>query len=374
MLPVIALVVVSGMQLALLTAAPLDENYSSEPPTAPWQSAGNIIRINAVEAVDDGPSLSAPPNRENTSTTNDKREFSGNDYQTFDRGADFTSPRIAQRAAPHEDPQLPPNIRSRQSTHSRSPASRQQRAPRILQSNHEDPGPQAEQLPEPIEPGLNGHYEEPPVELPSTFEPVPYGRFEGRGEPLIGASWQNRPFFAGVFIGGFDGDTLVDGEINQGVGFMSGIRLGWDYDTYWGVETRLAFVETGLDFLNAPWIDSTGNQVILWDGSLVYYPWGDSRWRPYIQAGVGLLDNDFVDNVGFRRSEAVLSVPWGFGLKYRQTDWITMRLDFTDNVAFGGKAGYVSMMNNLSLSGGVEFRLGGVRKSYYPWNPSAVLR
>ena len=40
-------------------------------------------------------------------------------------------------------------------------------------------------------------------------------------------------------VGGISGDTLIAGQINQNGGFLGGMRLGWDYDHYWGLETRL---------------------------------------------------------------------------------------------------------------------------------------
>lgn len=209
--------------------------------------------------------------------------------------------------------------------------------------------------------------------LPRVFRPSEYERYHGEGEPLLNASWLNRPYYAGFFLGALNGDTLIPGEINQSVGFMYGFRLGWDYDTYWGLETRLGFSELGLDFIDEQSVDGLSADVLLWDCNLVYYPWGDSRWRPYVSLGLGLADWDFLDEDGLRHSDAVVGFPWGFGFKYRQSDWITLRFDFLDNIAFGGKAGFETM-NNLSMTGGLEFRFGGTRRSYFPWNPSRHLR
>ncbi len=229
--------------------------------------------------------------------------------------------------------------------------------------------------PQPFEPPLEPAAEMDELwKLPKTFRPDKYERFRGEGEPLIGASWLNRPYYAGAFIGMIDGDKLIQDEINQSSGFLKGFRLGWDYDPYWGVETRLALAEIGVEFINEPLIDGVSNDLLLWDSSLVYYPWGDARWRPYVQGGIGIASFDFVDTDGIRRNEAVLGLPWGFGMKYRQSDWITFRVDFTDNVVLGSNADFVSLMNNVSLSGGVEMRFGGTRKSYFPWNPSHFLR
>ncbi len=209
--------------------------------------------------------------------------------------------------------------------------------------------------------------------VPKLFRPDNYQRHQGEGEPLIGASWLNRPYYSGFFIGALHGDTLIPGEINQSIGFFGGFRLGWDYDTYWALETRLGFSELGLDFIDEPSVDGLAADIVVWDASLVYYPWGDSRWRPYFTAGIGLVDYDFLDELGLRHSDAVVGVPWGVGLKYRHSDWIALRFDFLDNVAFGGRAGFETM-NNLSLTGGLEFRFGGTRKSYFPWNPSRTIR
>jgi outer membrane protein with beta-barrel domain len=210
-------------------------------------------------------------------------------------------------------------------------------------------------------------------ELPQVFRPDEYERYRGEGEPLVGASWLNRPYYAGFLFGAWYGDTLIPGEVDQGIGFFFGARLGWDYDVYWGTEMRLAFSDVGLEFIDEPSVDGLSSDVLVWDLSLVYYPWGDARWRPFVGAGVGLVDFDFLTATGIRRSEAVFGIPLMAGLKYRQSDWITMRLDVTDNIAFGGRAGFETM-NNISLAGGLEFRFGGTRKSYFPWNPSRTLR
>jgi hypothetical protein len=209
--------------------------------------------------------------------------------------------------------------------------------------------------------------------VPKLFRPDAYGRHRGEGEPLMNASWLNRPYYAGFFLGALEGDTLIADEIDQSVGFLYGFRLGWDYDMYWGMETRLGFSELGLDFVNEPTIVGLSTDIVIWDASLVYYPWGDSRWRPYLSLGIGLVDFDFLDEVALRRSDAVVGIPLGVGLKYRHSDWITMRFDFADNIALGERADYETM-NNLSLGYGLEFRFGGSRTSYFPWNPSRTVR
>jgi hypothetical protein len=238
------------------------------------------------------------------------------------------------------------------------------------------PAPPPTTVHEPPPPWIESHDAAPMEDLwlvPKLFRPDAYGRHQDEGEPLVDASWLNRPYFAGFFLGGLEGDTLIAGEIDQSIGFFYGFRLGWDYDTYWGLETRLGFSELGLDFVNEPTIVGLSTDIVIWDTSLVYYPWGDSRWRPYLSLGIGLVDFDFLDADALRQSDAVVGLPLGFGLKYRHSDWVTLRFDFTDNIALGERADYETM-NNLSLTSGLEFRFGGTRKSYFPWNPSRTLR
>ena len=205
--------------------------------------------------------------------------------------------------------------------------------------------------------------------LPRVFETNAYGRFTGRGEPLTAGSWLNRPYYVGGFIGGIGGDTLIPGEINQNGGFFWGGNMGWDYDPYWGLEMRLAFASEGLDYLQFPTIDNSYNELLLWDTSFVYYPWGDSRWRPYFKLGFGFADFDFTDATGIRRSEMVYEMPFGIGLKYRVNQYWVWRFDATDNLIFGGNVG-LETQNQFSLTAGLEYRFGGRRQSYWPWNPS----
>jgi len=203
--------------------------------------------------------------------------------------------------------------------------------------------------------------------IPRVFETNAYGRFSGRGEPLTAGSWLNRPYYVGGFIGGMGGDTLVEDEIKANGGFFWGGNIGWDYDPYWGLEMRLAFSSQGLDYLTNAFIDNQYNELILWDTSLVYYPWGDARWRPYFKLGFGFADFDYTDAIGVRRSEMVYEMPFGFGMKYRVNQYWTWRFDVTDNLIFGGNAG-MATQNQFSLAGGLEYRFGGRRQSYWPWN------
>ena len=64
-----------------------------------------------------------------------------------------------------------------------------------------------------------------------------------------------------------------------------------------------------------------------------------------------------------------MAMPIGIGLKYRLHDWLTLRADVTDNLAFGSSG--LATMNNFSFTTGMEFRFGGYHKNYWPWAPAA---
>ena len=188
---------------------------------------------------------------------------------------------------------------------------------------------------------------------------------QGLGEPLVGASWLNRPLHVGGFVGGITGDSLTD-DLDLEPAFFGGIRLGCDYDHYWGIESRLAFASVDLEDQTSPAVQHTGD-VLLWDASLLYYPWGDSRWRPYLTLGVGLADFSYVNQDDAHQSTTAVGVPWGAGLKYRHSPWLALRLDLLDNVSL--ESGELHTMQNVSLTGGIEYHFGGSRKSYWPWSP-----
>jgi len=165
-------------------------------------------------------------------------------------------------------------------------------------------------------------------------------------------NWENEPVHFDTFLG------FLDDRTAQNTGVFGGFRLGWDYDTYWGVETRLAFTSLQED---------TG-PVVVWDESLLYYPWGDSRVRPYITVGLGLNEVKIVDSDDLHSRQNLIDMPFGFGFKYRLHEWLVLRFDVLDNMAFG--SGCLGTMNNISFTTGFEYRFGGAHYSYWPWDPA----
>lgn len=183
--------------------------------------------------------------------------------------------------------------------------------------------------------------------------------------PLQRDSWLNLPYavsflFGGMFIS--NPQTNVRGDS----GIIYGGRLSWDFDRNWGVENRIAQSYPGVT-------DPTGvndfraAQAFLWDLNWHWYWTGDTRWRPYFSAGLGALDLRY-DTPTVMQHTTTFTVPFGFGLKYRHSTRMDMRIDIMDNYSFA--AGQQEAMHNVSITAGLEARFGGgMRRSYWPWNP-----
>lgn len=193
----------------------------------------------------------------------------------------------------------------------------------------------------------------------------PEGRHIGRGYPLEGTSWRNRPLHVDVFSGGLFASDLISGDVEQGNGFITGTRLGWDTHHYFGTELRLAMSETSILGTDRK------NDVRFLDVNMLYYPWGDSRFRPYTSLGMGVATFNFVDNNGLGIGETMFHLPIGIGMKYYFRHALSLRMEFTDNIAFGSDT--LDVMNNFSLTAGMELRFGGKRRSYYPYQSSKYI-
>ncbi|QDU96098.1 outer membrane beta-barrel protein [Lignipirellula cremea] len=189
-------------------------------------------------------------------------------------------------------------------------------------------------------------------------------------EPLVGSSWLNRPYHADMIVGGLFTDNPLGSQVRGGAGFLGGIRIGADMADSWGVEARYAIADTDIGYPNGP--APRRNEVQFFDFHVVYYPLGDDRWRPYFSLGAGLAQFNFYDEQGRHYSESTFQLPLGVGIKYFWKPWAAVRFDLHDNIAFGGPN--VSMMQNISLTAGIEWRFGGRRRSYYPYNPGVYLR
>jgi hypothetical protein len=187
-------------------------------------------------------------------------------------------------------------------------------------------------------------------------------------QPMMRDSWQFRPFNISVFEGALLATAPIVPEFRNGAGYFTGFRVGWDFATHFGGETRFGFSKVFLD--DAARSASTGYEKLFYfDSNLLYYPLGDTRWRPFFSIGGGLADVLINGNFGTLHPTA-FNLPFGGGIKYRYGSRVAFRADIRDNLTFSGNGG-LRTLNNLELLGGIEFHFGGgERRSYWPWNPS----
>jgi hypothetical protein len=183
----------------------------------------------------------------------------------------------------------------------------------------------------------------------------------------VSTSWLNRPWYAGAEIGPLWIMRRVEDSVSRDNDVFGGVYLGCDWDFYWGSELRFDWATPEL--INSEATDADrADALFAWSYNLMYYPWGDSTFRPYWRWGIGGTHFDFPTDDGFRRDQTLLTFPLGVGLKYPVRRWLAVRAEFTDNLSIGGSG--LPTMNNLTLTLGAECRYGVHPRSYWPWNPS----
>ncbi len=130
-------------------------------------------------------------------------------------------------------------------------------------------------------------------------------------------------------------------------------------EDFWGVEGRFGYSAYGLqDPANG--VPLRKLTTFLLDTDFLYYPFGDTQWRPFFMLGFGFADYRFTDDNNMQIHQTTLDVPFGIGLKYRHNEQWAFRLDVTDNLTFATGQN-ISTMNNYSVTGGIEARWGVAR-------------
>ncbi len=205
-----------------------------------------------------------------------------------------------------------------------------------------------------------------PPWLGNIFIHPPWERSGGPTDPVWRESWLFRPLSVGVFAGAADGLPADDPmRASTTAGGIGGIRAGWDLNHYWGTETRLAWSTGQFEERLLGGEYSSRTNSFFWDLDLLYYPWGDSRWRPYFLVGMGTTQVRYLDVAASYGN--TFSMPLAVGVKYRWNDYFALRLELGDDIAMPGYAERI--MHNLSITTGLEFRFGGTRKVYWPYEP-----
>ncbi|HET6879749.1 MAG TPA: hypothetical protein VFI31_06330 [Pirellulales bacterium] len=297
----------------------------------------------------------------------------GSAVERFAAAADETKPRLAPRRPPAKPSVLEPStsrwLDTESDDDSGTPVPDDLSPPELLSPEN---GPPPEMIPDDF-PNVRGPQAMPEsADFPGPFEHLPQQmipRSKLRKQPMMRESWLFHPFNFSVFEGALFATPPIAPQFNTAVSYFTGFRIGWDYATHFGGETRFGFSKVFL--LDATRSVEVGSQQIFYfDSNLLIYPFGDTRWRPFLSLGTGLADVLIVDNAGLRIHPGAFNMPMGFGIKYRYGPRIAFRADFRDNLTFSG-AGGLRTLNNIEAVGGIEFHFGGGnRRSYWPWNPS----
>jgi len=200
--------------------------------------------------------------------------------------------------------------------------------------------------------------------------------------------WLYRPLSAGVFFGAAFGSDLVPDWVSEKTGFLGGVRVGWDFDPYWGVEARYAFGNIRLSDSDRAiaerdyWAEATPSwnynenarysaRNIL-DVSMLYYFRGDVRLRPYLLFGIGYASIRFDDILGEHWTHSTVDMPLAVGIKYLCSDQFALRFEVNDTILVGNSD--LETIHDFNITLGLEARFGGSRRSYWPWNPGDQYR
>lgn len=195
-----------------------------------------------------------------------------------------------------------------------------------------------------------------------------HGRALGPGQPLRGTSWLNRPYDVSLDYGAFLMIDRVSPNVKPANDYFGALGIGWDFDYYWGLQYRIGWSTPNLENTRQPTADGANN-LFLTDLSVLYYPWGDSRLRPYYRLGFGLTDLKFPTDDGTFEAPFLFTMPIGIGVKYQTERWLALRAEFIDNLAFGQNE--TGTLNNLTLTFGAEWRFGGKPTGYQAWRRGA---
>jgi hypothetical protein len=253
----------------------------------------------------------------------------------------------------------------------------------VVGDSHIQEGPPSAYFGEPVRPHPEDEYGQPWDWSPNSIWPPTYcwevldwlglrrsetfGRHVGLGAPFVGTSWLNRPYYAGAELGTLWIMRSQDDHVSRDTDIIGGVFVGCDWDHYWGSELRFQWATPELINSAAPDADRT-DSLFAWSGSLMYYPWGDAKFRPYWRLGLGGTRFDFPTETGDRRDAWLVTMPFGVGLKYPLRPWLAARVEFADNFSIGGDG--LPTQHNLMLNFALECRFGAHPRSYWPWNPS----
>ena len=219
---------------------------------------------------------------------------------------------------------------------------------------------------------------------------TPTGPDKGVGQPLVMRSWQDHPYYFGGFVGYVAGSQLVADMIDQRGGSNGGLKLGYNFNDYWGVEGRLHFASIDIretdygrqvyddwyaaSFPNLPYrpLTTRSNQLTMVDVSVQYYPLGNAKWRPFFTYGIGFTRESFIDTFGVNNRVDAMTMPIGIGLRYWWNEHLAIQADLVDNIVFS--TGQAKTQGNVAFTVGLSYAFGMSKKcrptAYWPYTPS----
>jgi hypothetical protein len=214
---------------------------------------------------------------------------------------------------------------------------------------------------------------------------TPTGPDKGVGMPLVGKSWLDHPYYFGGFVGSMSGSELVSKMINQKSGGTGGLIFGYNFNAYWGLESRLNFASIDIydtdtarqliadlypELIMLP--TTRTNELTMLDVAAHYYPLGNAKWRPHFKYGLGIGRGTFVDTFGFKQSTDIVTMPLGMGVRYWWNERLAIQADLTDNVIFA--SGNTKTQGNFAFTVGLTYSFGSGRRQqpvhYWPATPS----
>jgi hypothetical protein len=167
--------------------------------------------------------------------------------------------------------------------------------------------------------------------------------------------WLQYPVYLEKFAGAFLANEPIENQLHNGIGFMAGLRTGWDYAEHWGVESRIAIARTSLGGPSLP--TEAHENFVIWDAMWLWYPVASGNWRPFLLAGPGMTFVSFIDDHGQRLDQSFFHIPIGIGIKHRFGKQHAFRFDVVDNLLFD-QLYPRQVEHQLSFVGGFEWRFG----------------
>jgi len=218
----------------------------------------------------------------------------------------------------------------------------------------------------------------------------PTGPDKGVGMPLVNKSWLDHPWYVGGFVGAITGSELVSGMIKQKMGGNGGFMCGYNFNEYWGVESRLHFASIDIEDtdtarklfeanfkaqfpeMSVPPLSTRTNELTVLDAAVHYYPLGNAKWRPYFKYGLGFGWQKYTNTFGYEQSADIITMPLGLGMRYWWNERIAIQADLIDNVVFSSNI--AKTQNNIALTVGLTYSFGSGKKKYpihyWPATPS----